>query len=393
LDNDHPRSIGKTLLMICLPLILLGGVIAVFLVTNGAGLKVEPAAPIENLAFERTVLKPHLIQLFVRNVSPQPLTLSALNINDAIWPFKVEPQATLPRLGRAVVTLDYDWLPAEAYRISLFSANAIAFDTEIAVASETPEASAKTFWSFSLIGLYVGVIPVFLGIFWLPALRRLGPAAFIFLMALTAGMLMYLGIDATQEAFELREDIGDAFQGAGLIGIGIVGTFFLLQAISQRQARVGRSEAEQRLSLALLISTGIGLHNFGEGLAIGAAYSVGAAALGAFLVIGFIVQNVTEGLGIIAPILRDRAPIAKLALMGAIAGLPANLGCYLGGFNYFKPLAVLFFAIGAGAVFQVAWEIGKLIRKDMAKAPRPIAAFSGMLAGMVALWLTGLFIK
>ncbi len=393
MENDQSHSTGKALLMFALPLILLAGVIAVFLATNGAGLKVEPVAPIESLAFERTVLKPHTIQLFVRNVSPQPVTLSALNINDAIWAFKVEPDATIPRLGRAVVTLEYDWLAAEAYRITLFSANAIAFNTEIEAAAETPERNASTFWSFSLIGLYVGVIPVFLGIFWLPALRRIGPAAFTFLMALTAGMLIYLGIDAAQEAFELRENIGEAFQGTGLIGIGIVGTFFLLQAISQRQTVVGRSEADQRLSLAFLISIGIGLHNFGEGLAIGAAYSIGAAALGTFLVIGFIVQNVTEGLGIIAPILRDRAPLGKLALMGLIAGLPANLGCYLGGFNYYKPLAVLFFAIGAGAVFQVAWEIGKLIMKDNAKTPRPIAAFGGLLAGMAALWVTGLFIK
>ncbi len=379
--------------MLALPILLLAGVIAVFLATNGAGLKVEPVAPIESVIFERTVLKPGHIQLFVRNVSPKPVTLSALNINDAIWGFKVEPDATIPRLRRVVVTLDYDWLPAEAYRITLFSANAIAFNTEIAAAAETPEPSARTFWSFSLIGLYVGVIPIFLGIFWLPALRRLGPAAFTFLMALTAGMLVYLGIDATQEAFELRENIGEAFQGTGLIGLGIIGTFFLLQTISQRQKAVGRSEADQRLSLAFLISIGIGLHNFGEGLAIGAAYATGAAALGAFLVIGFIVQNVTEGLGIIAPILRDRAPLTKLALMGLIAGLPANLGCYLGGFNYYRPLAVLFFAIGAGAVFQVAWAIAKLIMKDHARTPRPVAAFGGLVAGMAALWVTGLLIK
>jgi zinc transporter, ZIP family len=392
--TDQPASTGaKTALMFLLPIILLAGVIAIFLGTNGAGLKVKPVAPLESLAFERTVLKEHFIQLTVRNVSPEPLILSTLNINDAIWPFRVEPSATIPRLGQAVVTLDYDWLPAEAYRITIFSANAIAFSTEIEAASETPEPGAKTFWSFSLIGLYVGVIPVFLGIFWLPALRRLGPGALIFLMALTAGMLVYLGIDATQEAFELREDIGDAFQGAGLICLGIVGTFLLLQAISQRQERAGRSEADQRTLLAFLISIGIGLHNFGEGLAIGAAFSLGAAALGTYLVVGFIVQNVTEGLGIIAPVLRDRPSLAKLALMGAIAGLPANLGCYLGGFNYYKPLAVLFFAIGAGAVFQVAWAIAKLLIKDMTKTPRPIVAFSGVLAGMAGLWLTGLFIK
>ncbi|MDQ3414696.1 MAG: hypothetical protein M3480_06960, partial [Verrucomicrobiota bacterium] len=119
--------------------------------------------------------------------------------------------------------------------------------------------------TFSLIGLYVGVIPVFLGICWLPALRRLGPGFFVFLMALTAGMLVYLGIDATQEALELREGIGDALQGTGLVGIGIAGSFLLLQAISRRESRAARGEAEQRTSLAFLISIGIGLHNFGEG--------------------------------------------------------------------------------------------------------------------------------
>ena len=392
--SDQPKpAAAKTALMFLLPIILLAGVIAVFLGTSGAGLKVEPVAPIEALAFERTVLEDHLIQLRVRNVSPEPITLSALNINDAIWPFKVEPAATIPRLGRAVITLDYDWLPAEAYRITIFSNNAIAFSTEIEAAAETPKRDTKTFWSFSLIGLYVGVIPVFLGICWLPALRRLGPGFFIFLMALTAGMLVYLGIDATQEALELRDGIGDALQGTGLIAIGIAGSFLLLQAISRREERAARSEAEQRTSLAFLISIGIGLHNFGEGLAIGAAYSIGAAALGTYLVVGFIVQNVTEGLGIIAPILRQRTSLGQLALMGAIAGLPANLGCYLGGFNYYQPLALLFFAIGAGAVFQVAWAIGKRLLQDMEKTPRPLTAFSGALAGMAGLWLTGLLIK
>ena len=129
-------------------------------------------------------------------------------------------------------------------------------------------------------------------------------------MAITAGLLIFLGIDATAEALEIAAELGGPFQGVGLVGIGIVVTFLLLDAITRRQAAVGRSEASQRLTVAVMIAIGIGLHNLGEGLAIGAAYSLGVAALGTFLVIGFIIQNITEGLGIIAPILKTGPPCA-----------------------------------------------------------------------------------
>jgi zinc transporter ZupT len=182
-------------------------------------------------------------------------------------------------------------------------------------------------------------------------------------------------------------------QGNGLIGIGAIGTFFLLDVISKRQAAGGRSEASQRLSLAYMIATGIGLHNLGEGLAIGAAYNVGEIALGAFLVVGFIIQNITEGLGIIAPVLRDRPGIRHLALMGLIGGAPAIIGAWMGGFAPSPTLAVLFLAIGAGAVFEVVYEIAKLIQKDAAYKSAPLTVFSGVMTGMLILWVTGLLIK
>jgi zinc transporter ZupT len=381
------------LVFLLIPVVLLAGVIAIFLVTNGAGLNIEPAAPIEKLEFERTVLRPGVIDLHVRNTSPQELTIAQVIINDALFPFTAMPSADLPRLGRALITVEYPWTPAAAYQITLFSSNSIAFKTEIAVASETRTASSATLWSFTLIGLYVGVIPIFLGMFWLPALRRLGPRWFMFLMALTGGLLVYLGIDATSEALEIAGELGGPFQGIGLVGIGIIATFMLLDAISRRQTSVARSESAQRLALASLIAVGIGLHNLGEGLAIGAAYSVGAAALGTFLVIGFILQNITEGLGIVAPILKDRTSLGSLAWLGVVGGAPAIAGGWIGGLIYSKPLAVVFLAIGAGAVFEVAYEIGKLVQKDAAKRPMPLTIFAGVTAGMLLLYVTGLLIK
>ena len=384
---------GGTVALFIIPVILLTGVIAVFLTTNGAGLNVEPAAPIEKIQFERTILRAGAIELHVRNTSPQEVTLAQIIINDALFPFTASPSAVLSRLGRAVITVQYPWTQAAAYKITLFSSNSIPFKTEIPVAAETKTVSTGTLWSFTLIGLYVGVIPIFLGMFWLPALRKLGARWFMFLMAITAGLLIFLGIDATSEALEVAGGLGGPFQGIGLVGIGLVATFMLLDAIGRRQTSVARSETAQRFALASLIAVGIGLHNLGEGLAIGAAYSVGAAALGTFLVIGFILQNLTEGLGIIAPILKDRTSLSSLAWLGLIGGAPAIAGGWIGGLIYSKPLAVAFLAIGAGAVFEVAYEIAKLIQKDAAKRPMPLTIFAGVTVGMLLLYVTGLLIK
>jgi zinc transporter ZupT len=387
------RKSGANILLFAVPIILLVAVIALFLATNGAGLNVAPAAPIETLQFERTILKPGLIELHVRNTSPQEITLAQVIVNDAVWQFTASPSKVVPRMGQAIITLKYPWTYASAYSIAIFSASSIAFHTEIPVAALTATTSNETLISFSLIGLYVGVIPVFLGMMWLPALRRLGARALMFLMAITAGLLIYLGIDATNEALEIARELGGAFQGVGLVGIGIVATFMLLDAITRRQVGVGRGEATQRLTLALMIAIGIGLHNLGEGLAIGAAYSVGAAALGTFLVIGFIVQNITEGLGIIAPVLRDRPSLQQLAGMGLIGGAPAIAGAWIGGLAFSQTLAVAFLAIGAGAVFEVAYEIAKMIQTDAAKNPMPGTIFAGVTLGMLLLYGTGLLIK
>lgn len=382
----------RTLVLLLIPILLLAGVIALFL-TTGGGLNLEAPVPVENLDIERYSLDHNRIELHVRNTGPEELTVASIIINEAVMPFSVSPSATIPRLGSADIHVNYAWTEGEAYGITIFTSNAIPFAVDIPVAFVTPQPSQATFWGFTLIGLYVGVIPIFLGIFWFPALRQLGRRTMTFLMAATAGLLIFLGIDTVVEALEVAAEVPSALQGVGLIGIGSVATFLLLDAISKRQTAATGSETERRLAIAMMIAVGIGFHNLGEGLAIGAAYNVGEIALGTFLVVGFIIQNITEGLGIIAPVLRDRPTVGRLALMGLIGGGPAIVGAWIGGFTPSPFLAVLFLAIGTGAIFEVVYEIGKLIQRDTERESMPLTVFSGVMTGMLLLWVTGLLIK
>ena len=392
-SSPEARGVSaRTILLLLIPILLLAGVIALFLSTGG-GLDMQAPVPVENLAVEKYILEANSLDLYVRNTGPEKLTIATVIINEAVMPFTVTPSPTIPRLGNAVIHVNYAWSEGEAYGITVFTTNAIAFGVDIPVAFETPQPSSRTFWGFTLIGLYVGVIPVFLGIFWFPALRQLGRRTMTFLMAATAGLLIFLGLDTLAEALEFAARVPSAFQGIGLIGIGSVATFLLLDAISKRQTQITGNEMERRLAIAFMIAIGIGFHNLGEGLAIGAAYNVGEIALGTFLVVGFIIQNITEGLGIIAPVLRDRPGIGRLALMGLIGGAPAILGAWIGGYSPSPFLAVLFLAIGTGAIFEVIYEIAKLIQKDTAREAMPMTVFSGVLTGMLLLWVTGLLIK
>ncbi len=397
-ENSVSPATGRrinltTLVLLILPLVVLGGIIWLFLTTGGGLIMLTEPIPVEALSFERTVLKPGRIEINVRNAGRNDLEIAQVIINDAMWPFTSSSDTIIPRLGTSVIRLDYDWAFGEAYRIRFFTTNAIPFDVEIPVAVETPEPNQSTFLAYTLIGLYVGVIPIFLGLAWFPALRKLSKHTMTFLLAVTAGLLVFLGLDTLAEAIEQAGAVPGPFQGIGLIGIGTVGTFFLLDAITKRQVAVGRNEASQRLMLAYMIAVGIGLHNLGEGLAIGASFNTGEIALGAFLVVGFIIQNITEGLGIIAPVLRDRPGLGNLVKMGLVGGVPAIIGAWIGGLSPSPTLAVLFLAIGTGAVLEVVYEIAKLIHKDTSRQAMPLTVFSGILAGMLLLYVTGLLIK
>ena len=154
--------------------------------------------------------------------------------------------------------------------------------------------------------------------------------------------------------------------GAGVVLLGVAISWLGLTAVSHTLSKRGKSGegALGGLALATLVAIGIGLHNFGEGLAIGTSFALSELALGSFLIVGFMIHNITEGLGIAAPIadggrgirLRDSTTLTL------VAGAPAILGAWLGGFITNDLLAVLFFAAAAGAAFQVVTEVGPLRR-------------------------------
>jgi zinc transporter ZupT len=283
----------------------------------------------------------------------------------------------------------------------LVTSNGVTFDHEIPVAVETPAVDAGYFWTFSLIGLYVGVLPVAIGVLWLPFLRRLDRRWLHFALALTGGLLLFLAVEALHEALETANLVAGAFQGVGLVGLSVVGAWLFLTAFSGRSKREAGSEKReadratgnvQRLRLAFLIALGIGLHNFGEGLAIGAAYAQGAVTLGAFLIIGFMMHNTTEGLAIVAPIAQDHPPISNLVTAGLLAGGPTILGAWLGGLAYSPMLATIALGIGAGAILQVLGVLYRAVARETEGAIWTPLNATGVAAGLALMYATGLLV-
>ncbi len=346
--------------------------------------------PIEELTFDRVTLSSNIIRLDVVNGGPDPVTVSQVIVDDAFWDFTIEPSGAISRLARARIEIPYPWVQDEPHEVTLLTSTGVTITHEIELATATPESGPRFFGIFALIGLYVGMIPVAIGLLWYPLLRRLEQRWIHFALALTAGLLIFLGIDALHEALEAAEQVASAFQGVGLVFVAMLGTLLLLQAISRRSVSEGGQRG--RLSVAILIALGIGLHNLGEGLAIGAAYSLGEAALGAFLIIGFMLHNTTEGLGIVAPIAKDRPRIRTLIGLGLLAGAPTILGAWIGGLAYSPLYATIFLSVGVGAIAQVVIALyGVVARESSGSVWSPVNAV-GVLAGLLVMYGTGLLV-
>jgi len=345
--------------------------------------------PVEELTVDRVRMAPGHITLDIVNGGPDPVTVAQVMVDEAFWTHTMTPDRTVPRLGRAQIEIPYPWVEGEPHQIKLVTATGITFDHEIAIAAETPRPDAGYFLTFSLIGLYVGVLPVAIGLLWLPFLKRLERRWIHFALALTAGLLIFLAVEALHEALEMAARVAGAYQGTGLVAIGAVGAWLVLQAFSGGASREAGLPA--RLRLAFLIALGIGLHNLGEGLAIGAAYAQGAVSLGAFLVIGFMIHNTTEGLGIVAPIAQDEPRVKTLALAGLLAGGPTILGAWLGGVSYSPILGTLCLAVGAGAILQVVGVLYKALGRETEDVWSPLNAM-GVTAGLLIMYGTGLLV-
>jgi zinc transporter, ZIP family len=383
------------------------------------------------------------IVAFIRNTGPIDVTVAQADVNDRIQQAAIEPSKELSRLAEAKVIIPFPWNEGEPYEIGVTSSDGTRFSKGVDAAAPAPTPDIEQASFFALIGTYVGVIPVLAGLLWLPFIKRLSLRKYRFFLSLTAGLLVFLGIDALVEGSEIAaQSVAGVFNSQILIALVTILSFLALMYASaklgkrskdrtaqqQPQEEEGEGEGEvdkisssydsmhtsqaktldqqqqyhhhlvvKPVAIALMISIGIGLHNFGEGLAIGASVVLGEIALSTFLIVGFMLHNTTEGFAIVAPLAKTRARriVGKMIIMGLIAGVPTIIGTWIGGFIYSPVAAIIFLSIGAGAIFQVVF----LIYQGMARAEAEkgkimsdASIIAGFATGMLIMYVTGLMI-
>ena len=334
------------------------------------------------------------IQATVRNTGPIPVEVVMADVNDRIQPAAVEPDRFLERFETTLVRIPFEWNTAEPYTIGITIEDGTRFEKEVEAAAPALELSLDLAIFFAIIGTYVGIIPVMIGLLWLPFIKKISKQKYHFFLALTVGLLLFLAIDSIEEAVDVSdESLADSFNGTLLVSTVVILSFLgLYYSGNKLVEKAGSSKFTKPVAIALMISIGIGLHNFGEGLAIGAAVGMGSIAFSTFLIVGFALHNTTEGLAIAAPMSRGKLMLGKLAAMGMIAGSPAIFGAWIGGFVYSPFASVIFLAIGAGAIFQVIVVIMKWIQEESDKNLSSFAVVSGFAAGMLVMYLTSILV-
>jgi len=350
----------------------------------------NPPSP-DEFDIRRVEFKPGEIRIRVTNPQQDDLTIASVTVDDAIVPYELDGPATLGRLRSSTIVVPYRWVAEDPISVGVTSSTGIETVEAIPAAVETPGVSGGGFLGYGIIGFLVGVLPVALGLLWLPSLRRVQEKWLTAFMALTGGLLTFLGVEALFEAFALQAVVPGALGGPGLVLLGVAGSFLTMTFISGRFS--GQSGgAIGGVALAMLVAIGIGLHNFGEGLAIGTSFAFGQLTLGSFLIVGFMVHNITEGLGIAAPAADEGAALSvpRLVTLTLIAGAPAILGAWLGGFAANDVLAALFFGAAAGAAFEVVAEVVRYVARRAPGGLRSGYALGGFLAGIAIMYVTGL---
>lgn len=378
-----------------IPLILLVGVLG-WILKNGAGVEKDPAAPIEVLNIERIKIVKSGFELTVSNTGPEPLTISQVIVDDSVWNFTASPSPTLKRFEEGTITIPYPWVEGDPHTIKLITENGIITEGEIAATTLTPEPNWNNFLNYGFIGFYVGIVPIALGLLWYPFMKRFKRKWINALLALTVGLLLFLFVGTLADGFEIGAEAPTVFQGNMVVIIGATLTFLLLVGFDQYQQIKQNAKGHSPFRLALLMATGIGLHNFGEGLAIGSSFALGEAALGTFLIIGFTLHNITEGIGIAAPLLKTKPKLKDFFVLGTVAGAPAILGTWFGGFIFSPIWGALFLGIGAGAILQVIFVITKMLIEDHKKYNEPSISwidFSSFAIGLLIMYFTAFFVK
>jgi zinc transporter, ZIP family len=367
------------------PLALLALLAGAFLLLRPLDYLTSNVPPIETLVVERTALGPDGIRVWVRAGGSAPLSIAQVQVDGAYWQFEQTPPGPLSRLESARLDIPYPWVEGETHHLVFVTSTGVSFEHTIDVALPTPALTMPDFLAYGVVGLFVGVVPVALGLMFYPALRGAGRRALEFVLALTVGLLVFLLLDTLEEGLEVAAGAAATLQATAVVWLAALLTFVALMVIGRRGGRAPTGTA-----LAAFIALGIGFHNLGEGLVIGAAFATGEAALASFLVVGFALHNVTEGVGIAAPLVETRPGLGTFAALAALAGLPAVLGTWTGAFAFSPHWAALCFGIGAGAILQVVVEVAAYLHRlaaragDSALSGTTLAGFAGGLFVMYA---------
>jgi zinc transporter, ZIP family len=255
---------------------------------------------------------------------------------------------------------------------------------------------ALSFGMTVMLGAIAG-FTIFLGLP-IARARRLSPETVALLNALAIGILLYLVVEIAQSAILPISTAMKAWHaGAAGFPIALVSVFVAglliglvgLGSAAPHFSRQAAAHAENPVVLAAIIAIGIGAHNFGEGLAIGASAASGATAIAVALIVGFGLHNATEGFGVAAPLVGKVVPSwAQIGLAGLIAGGPTFIGTILGYSFYSPTVSVFFLAIAIGALVFVIGELWSVLRRTGLTA----LVTATMCAGFVIALATEIFV-
>ena len=373
------------------PIVLLA-ILIVFLL-GPASTFLQFGIVLPEISIEKVEFIGNEIQATVRNTGPVDVNVVVADVNDRIQPAAIEPDMHLERFETGLVRIPYDWNEGQPYTIGLTIDDGTRFEKQVDAASASLEPNSELFVFLGIIGLLIGVVPIMIGLLWYPFIKKLGKNAFNFFLAFTIGLLLFLGLDAIEEAFEISDThLAPVFNGELLIATVVILSFLGLYGIGNLLIKRSEfSKMSKGLAISLMVAVGIGLHNLGEGLAVGAAIALGQVALSTFLIIGFAIHNTTEGLAIAAPLTRTKSVIGKMVGFGLIAGIPAIFGTWIGGFSFSPFFTIIFLSIGAGAIFQVVWSIFQFIKGESGSLST-ISVICGIASGLVIMYLTSIFI-